>query len=209
MKIAVVCANGKAGRLIVKEAQERGLDVTAITRKPNETVTDKTIQKDLFDLTKEDLQEFDVVVDAFGTFKEETLPMHSTSLMHLCDSLSGTKTRLIIVGGAGSLYVNEEHTATVADSPDFPKEVKPLALAMGKGLKELRERKDVMWTYVSPAINFQAEGSKTGTYKIGGEEVITNTQGESIISYADYAIAIIDEAINKNYIQKRINVIAE
>ena len=79
MKIAVVCANGKAGKLIVKEAVARGLDVTAIARGSNQSAAAKFIQKDLFDLTKEDLTQFDVVIDAFGAWTEETLPMHSTS----------------------------------------------------------------------------------------------------------------------------------
>ncbi|SDP73475.1 hypothetical protein [Selenomonas ruminantium] len=66
MKIAVVCANGKSGKLIVKEAVDRGLDVTAVVRGENKSVATKTISKDLFDLTIEDLKGFDVVVDAFG-----------------------------------------------------------------------------------------------------------------------------------------------
>ena len=85
MKLAVVCANGKAGKLIVKEAVSRGLDVTAIVRETNQTVAEKVIEKDLFDLTTADLQDFDVVIDAFGAWTEETLPLHSTSLKHLCD----------------------------------------------------------------------------------------------------------------------------
>ena len=100
-KIAVVCANGKAGRLIVKEAVERGMDVTAVVRKENQTKAQHVLQKDLFDLTAKDLESFDAVVDAFGAWTEETLPLHSTSLKHLCDILSGKQTRLLVVGGAG------------------------------------------------------------------------------------------------------------
>ena len=85
MKIAVVCANGKAGKLIVKEAVDRGLDVTAIVRGENHTAAKHVLKKDLFDLMAADLEEFDVVIDAFGTWAEETLPQHSTSLKHLCD----------------------------------------------------------------------------------------------------------------------------
>ena len=158
MKIAVVCANGKAGKLIVKEAVDRGLDVTAVVREANQSAAGKVLQNDLFDLTRADLEGFDVVIDAFGAWTEDTLPQHSTSLKHLCDALSGTDTRLLIVGGAGSLYVNPEHTACVADGPDFPDAFKPLAAAMAKALTELRARSDVKWTYLSPAADFQAEG---------------------------------------------------
>ena len=120
MKVAVVCANGKAGRLIVKEAVERGLDVTAIVRGENQTAAQNVVKKDLFDLTAADLEQYDAVVDAFGAWTEDVLPQHSTSLKHLCDILSGKKTRLLVVGGAGSLYVNPEHTVQVCDGADFP-----------------------------------------------------------------------------------------
>lgn len=209
MKIAVVCANGKAGKLIVKEAVSRGADVTAVVRESNQTEAKNVLKKDLFDLTAEDLKGFDVVIDAFGAWTEETLPQHSTSLKHLCDVLSGTKTRLLVVGGAGSLYVNPEHTACVADGADFPDAFKPLAAAMAKALGELRQRKDVQWTYISPAGDFQAEGERTGKYILGGEELTLNSKGESVISYADYAIAMVDEALNDNHIQQRISVVRE
>ena len=89
MKVAVICANGKAGKLIVKEALQRGLDVTAVVRGENHSEASNVIQKDLFDLTAADLAGFDVVIDAFGAWTEETLPLHSTSLKHLCEVLSG------------------------------------------------------------------------------------------------------------------------
>lgn len=206
-KIAVVCANGKAGKLIVDEAVERGLDVTAVVRSENQTKAQHVLQKDLYDLTTEDLEQYDAVVDAFGAWTEETLPQHSTSLKHLCDILSGKETRLLIVGGAGSLYVDPEHTACVADGPDFPDAFKPLAAAMAKALGELRERKDVRWTYISPAGDFQAEGEKTGEYILGGEELTLNERGESIISYADYAVAMVDEITKGSHIRERISVV--
>lgn len=209
MKIAVVCANGKAGKLIVKEAVDRGLDVTAIVREDNQSAAKNVLKKDLFDLTAADLEGFDVVIDAFGAWTKDVLPMHSTSLKHLCDVLSGTDTRLLVVGGAGSLYVNSEHTACVSDGPDFPDIFKPLAAAMAKALGELRERKDVKWTYISPAGDFQAEGARTGKYILAGEELTLNSKGESVISYADYAIAMVDEATKGSNIQKRISVVAE
>ena len=196
MKIAVVCANGKAGKLIVQEAMERGLDVTAVVRGENRTVAKQVIKKDLFDLTADDLKDFDVVIDAFGAWTPETLPQHSTSLKHLCDILSGSSIRLLVVGGAGSLYVDPAHTAQVMDGVDFPDMFKPLATNMGKALDELRARSDVKWTYISPAADFQADGAKTGKYILGGEELTLNGKGESVISYADYAIAMVDEAIS-------------
>lgn len=207
MKMAVVCANGKAGKWIVKEAVERGLDVTAIVRGENRSAAKNALVKDLFDLTNADLKGFDVVVDAFGAWTPETLPLHSASLKHLCDILSGTDTRLLVVGGAGSLYVNPEHSAQVMDGPDFPEVFKPLATNMGKALDELRRRDDVKWTYISPAGDFQAEGERTGKYMQAGEELTLNGRGESIISYADYAIAMVDEAMSGNHTRQRISVV--
>ena len=207
MKIAVVCANGKAGQLIVKEALNRGLDVTAFVHGENLSDAKQVVVKDLFDLTAADLKDFDVVVDAFGAWAPEALPQHSASLKHLCDILSGTNVRLLVVGGAGSLYVNPEHSAQVMDGPDFPDIFKPLAQAQGKALEELRQRSDVKWTFLSPACDFQADGERSGKYLLGGEEVTLNARGESIISYADYAIAMVDEAVGGNHIGQRISVV--
>ena len=185
MKMAVVCANGKAGRLIVEKAVERGIEVTAVVRGENRSSAQNVIKKDLFSLVPEDLAGFDAVIDAFGAWTPETLPQHSSSLKHLCDLLSGTGTRLLVVGGAGSLYVNPDHTAQVMDGPDFPEAFVPLAGSMGQALDELRKRKDVRWTYLSPACDFRADGGETGKYLFGGEELFLNAKGESVISYAD------------------------
>lgn len=209
MNIAIIAANGKAGQLIVKEAVNRNLDVTAIARSDNKSVATKFLQKDLFALTKADLQNFDVVIDAFGVFIPEKLNQHSESLQHLADILSGTDTRLLVVGGAGSLYLNKEHTLQLIDAPDFPNEYKPAASHMQQSLSELRKRDDVNWTYISPAADFQADGKRTGSYILSGEEFTTNDKGESIISYADYAIAVVDEAIHGKHIKQRISVLSE
>ena len=149
------------------------------------------------------------MIDAFGAWTPEALPQHSTSLKHLCNLVIGTGTRLLVVGGAGSLYVTPEHTVQVMDGADFPEVFKPLASNMGKALDELRTRTDVKWTYISPAGDFQADGAKTGKYILGGEELTLNAKGESVISYADYAVAMIDEALNGNHIQQRISVVTE
>lgn len=209
MKIAVICANGKAGQLITSEAVNRGLDVTAVVRGENRSAAKKAIVKDLFELTADDLSGFDAVVDAFGAWTADTIPQIPKAAEKLCDVLSGTSARLLIVGGAGSLYVDPEHTLTVADGADFPDAFKPLAAAHDTALKALRSRSDVKWTYISPAGDFQADGARTGKYILGGEELTLNSKGESVISYADYAIAMVDEIVNGNHIQQRISVVSE
>ena len=208
MKIAVVAANGKAAQKIIKEALDRGFAVKAFGRgAENKTAASDYVQKDIMELTKEDLAGFDAVIDGFGAWTPETLDGHVKTSQYLCDLLSGSDTRLLIVGGAGSLYVNPEHTAQVMDGADFPAMFLPLAQAQGEELAELRKRNDVKWTFVSPAGDFQADGARTGAYILAGEELTLNSKGESIISYADYAIAMVDEIEKGDHIGARISVV--
>lgn len=209
-KVAVISANGRVGNLVVKELVERGYDVTGFGRKAqNTTVAQTYIQKDLFELTKADLAEFEVVVDAFGTFAPETLHLHVEVIKHLTALLAGTKTRLLIVGGAGSLYVDPEHKTQLVDTPDFPAEFYALAKAQTDALTELRKHDDVDWTFISPAADFQVDGKRTGKYILAGEELTLNDRGESIISYADYALAMADEIQNGDHIKERISVVGK
>ena len=209
MKIAVVAANGKAGRLIVEEAVNRGMDVTAIVRGENKTVAPKVIVKDLFDLTGEDLAGFDAVVDAYGNWTPEAIDLIPAATVHMAKALTGSNTRLLVVGGAGSLYVDPEHTKTVVDVTPFPEAAMPVVNGHGKALEELRKFDNVNWTYVSPAGDFQPDGERTGKYILGGEELVLNSKGESVISYADYAIAMVDEIESGKHIKERISVVSE
>ena len=208
MKIAVVCANGKEGRLVVKEALGRGHDVTAVVRGENRSSAPKAVIRDIMDVTADDLAGFDVVVDAFGAWASEALPLHTASLMHLCDALSGTQTHLIVVGGAGSLYVDPEHTVQLVDTPEFPDEYRPLANAQREELAALRGRDDVRWTFVSPAADFRPDGPRTGSYVLAGEELTFGADGASAVSYADYAVAVVDEAERTSdaHVRERVSV---
>lgn len=208
MKIAVVAANGRAAQKIIKEALSRGFEVTAFGRgAENKTEALDYVQKDILDLTQEDLAGFDAVVDGFGVWKDDEQSGHVKTSQHLCDILSGTDTRLLIVGGAGSLYVNSEHTLQVKDGADFPAVFLPLANAQGQELDELRKREDVKWTFISPAGDFQPDGERMGEYILAGEELTLNERGESIISYADYAVAMVDEIEKGSHIHQRISVV--
>lgn len=213
MEIAVVAANGRVGRLVVEEAVKRGNEVTAFARSENKTDAQHFVKKDIMDLTTDDLKGFDVVVDAFGAWTPETLDQHSATMEHLVKILKGTDVRLLVVGGAGSLFMNPEHTVQLIDTPDFPDEFKPLASAQNKTLAFLRGVDDVDWTFVSPAADFQADGPRTGDYILAGEEFTTNDKGESQVSYADYAIAIVDEAERTGtpeaHIRERISVVGK
>lgn len=210
MKIAIIGATGKAGKLIMEEALKRGLDVTAIVRNKSKLSNSKVkvIEKDLFDLKKEDLKDFDTVVSAFGAWEEKELPKHAEVMNHLCDILADTNIRLMIVGGAASLFVN--HSMMLIDSPDFPKDWINLAKNSNKAFEILKATKNVLWTYISPSADFQADGNKTGEYRIGDkDELCFNSKGESMISYADYAIGFVDEIENKKFLNKRITLVSK
>lgn len=208
-KIAVVAANGRVANKVIDEALSRGFEVTAFGRGDNKTKAAQYVKKDVFDITKEDLQGFDAVVDAVGTWTLETLHVVGQAAAYLSELVRGTETRLVVVGGAGSLYVNAEHTSTLELQPNFPDSYKGVSAAHGLALAILRAEQDVKWTYISPAADFQADGERTGKYKLGGEDFQLNSNGQSVISYADYAIALVDEIEKGNYIAERISVVSE
>ena len=210
MKIGVIGATGKAGNLIFKEAIDRGHEVTAIVRDASK-LNDQTVQvleKSIFDLTTDDVKQFDVVINAFGAPLGEG-QAHVDAGHALIEALKGTDTRVIVVGGAGSLFVDEAKTIRVIDTPEFPEIFKPTADGQGRNLQELQETTDIQWTFVSPAGHFDAEGKRTGSYQLGKDNLILNSKGDSYISYADYAIAILDEIENPKHINQRFSVVAE
>ncbi|MBC9875694.1 NAD(P)-dependent oxidoreductase [Macrococcoides bohemicum] len=170
MKIAVIEANGKAGQLIVKEGIKRELDLTAIVRGKNKSNASNVLIKDVLELDKKDLENFDVIVSAVGGWTHKTSEIILDSVVHLSNLLENKDTRLLIVGGANSLYINPDHTKTVADITKFPEELVPVVKAHDRTLATLRRNKNVKWTYISPAGDFQAEGERTGKYILGGEE---------------------------------------
>lgn len=206
MKIAVIGANGKAGKLIVKEAIERNHDVTAVVRSENKSEASKVINKDLFELTKADLTGFDVVVSAFGTFNPDTLSLHSKTVEYFSEILDGTSTHLLIVGGAGSLYLDSSKATKLFESPEFPEIFKPIAKAQSDELDLLRTKENINWTFVSPAADFVEDGPKTNNYGIAGEIFTTNKEGVSYVSYADYASALLDIIEANSNIKERVSV---
>lgn len=210
MKIAVIGAGGKAGSEIVKEALHRGHEVTAIVRSAAK-VTDSraaVLEKDVFDLSAGDLKGFDAVVNAFGApFGEEHLHVDAGNvLINALKDAPGT--RLIVVGGAGSLFVDEAKTTKVVETPGFPDFVKPTALNQGKNLEILQGTEGLKWTFVSPSANF-AVGARTGSYVKGKDHLLVNSKGESYVSYADYAIAIVDEIEQPQHVGERFTVVSE
>jgi len=206
MKIAVIGATGKAGRLMMSEAMVRGHKVTAIVRDASKIKNGAdVIEKDILSLTTQDLAPFDVVIDAFGSAPGQE-EMHQTTLEHLANILAGQKTRLLVVGGAASLYVDAGKTRLLG-TPDFPAAYKPVASNMSQAFDKLKTRQNVNWTYLSPSAFFNPEGERTGRYTLGQDNLMTNSHGKSTISYADFAIAMLDEAEEPRHIKQRFTVV--
>ncbi|MEG1503702.1 MAG: NAD(P)H-binding protein [Enterococcus sp.] len=204
MKIGIIGATGNAGSLILKEALARDLSVTAIVRHPEKLqVKVPILVKDLFELTPKDVAFFDVIVDAFRPpiGQEE---MHQTSLKHLADILRNSTTRLIVVGGTSSLFINDNER--MIDVSDPKADYYPTAYNMYQAFLNLKIEEQVNWTYLSPAANFIPAGERTGHYFTSDDHLKKNEAGKSEISMADYAIAVIDEAIEPRHLKQQFSV---
>ncbi len=212
MKIAVIGAAGKAGSLIAAEARLRGHAVTAVVR---EGAKDRlrgdyaVLVRDLFDLTTEDLRNFDVVIDAFGTPAGDpgAVRQHVTSMEHLISVLEPLpEVRLMVVGGAGSLYTDETKTKLIIET--IPEQFRGVPAAMMEAF-ELLKKSRVNWTYFSPAAFFDPKGKRTGHYITTTDVQIMNPEGRSYISYADYAVAMIDELDQKHFTGRRFTAVSD
>ncbi|MGE6630166.1 NAD(P)-dependent oxidoreductase [Bacillus sp. NPDC077027] len=211
MKIGLIGATGKAGNEILKEAKARGYEVTAIVRNAAK-VTDASVdvlEKDVFSLSAEDIKGFDVVVNAFGAPAGQE-HLHVDAGKKLIDILKeAPETRLIVVGGAGSLFVDEEKTIRLIDTPEFPKEYYATASQQTQNLKDLQATTRLKWTFLSPAAFFDEEGKRTGAYQKGKDHLIVNSKGDSYVSYSDYAIALVDEIEQSAHVGERFAVVSE
>ncbi|WP_340373354.1 NAD(P)-dependent oxidoreductase [Peribacillus sp. FSL E2-0218] len=211
MKIGIIGASGKVGNLIMKEAKDRGMDVTAIVRNASKiTETNVTVlEKDIFALTGSDLTSFDVVVNTYKAPEGEEHLYVDAGRVLIKALNEAPQTKLVVVGGAGSLFVDETHTTRLMDTPDFPDFVYPTASNAAKQLEELQQSNSITWTYISPAGFFDPEGKRTGSYQAGKDHVILNGKGQSYISYADYAIAVVDEIETPQHVNERFTLVGE
>ncbi|PEZ76145.1 NAD(P)-dependent oxidoreductase [Bacillus sp. AFS017274] len=211
MKIGIIGASGKAGSLILKEALTRGHDVTAIVRDEAKVQIQgaSVLEKDVFDLKSEDIKGFDVIVNAFGAVPGRE-HLHVEAGKILIEAMKGApQTKLIVVGGAGSLFVDEAKTIRVLDTPEFPKEYFATAYNQSKNLGDLQNATGIQWTFISPSAFFDPQGNRTGRYTLGKDNLLVNSKGESYVSYADFALAVLDEIENPQHINQRFTVVAE
>lgn len=212
MRIAIIGANGRLGNLLLEEALNRGHNVTVVVRSGSNLRGYrgvKVIEKDVLDLEYKDIYKNDVIINAIGIWDNNKMHIHKDAMLHLIDILKGEDNRLLVVGGAGSLYTDDTRTTRLMETVDFPEAFKPMANGMADAFFELEKSKDVNWTYLSPSADFQAEGNRTGFFKEGTDIVPTNMYGESVISYPDYAIAMITEAERGHHLNERYSVVSK
>lgn len=207
MNILVIGANGNAGRRIVEKALKAGHQVTGVVRREGAIEGIQTIVKDALQLTKQELTQFDVVVNATSAFTPDAYHLQTDLTLLLVKALANTNTRLIVVGGAGSLYVDEDHTVQLYDTPDFPEEYLGLAKAQGNAIDILRKFSNVDWTFFSPAADFDEKGVESKDYILGNENFILNKDGNSYISYETYAQILVDEINNHKFSRQRFTAV--
>ena len=203
MKLALFGASGMIGSRILSEALRRGHEVTAVVRDPAKFAHKHNhltvVKGDVLDAAgvARIAKGHDAVLSAVGPAPEVVKgAAHS-----LIDGLTQAGVRrLVVVGGASSLEVSPG--VQLIDTPLFPKEVLPVARAHGAALATLRKNKTLDWTSVSPAAMI-APGERTGKFRLGKDQLVTDAKGESRISAEDYAIAFLDEAEHPQHLHQR------
>lgn len=210
MKITLFGATGMIGQRIQKEALDRGHEVTAVVRDPSKITETRpgltALAGDVLDTQKviEQVAGSDAVVSAIspGAGSNDIYIKAADSL--IAGLTAAGISRIIFVGGAGSLEVAPG--VQLVDTPTFPEIYKARALAMRDELVYIREKAvDLDWTYVSPSA-FIHPGERTGTFRVGGDQLLVDAEGKSQISAEDFAIAIVDEIESGAHIKQRITV---
>ena len=200
-KIAIIGATGRAGSQLLEEALRRGHSVTAIARNPAKIgaragVVSKAVDALDAAALEAAVAGHDVVISAahFSTLPAAAVigPVKK----------AGVK-RLLVVGGAGSLLL--PGGGRVIDSPGFPAEYKAEAGAGAEFLAVLRQEKDLDWSFLSPSAEF-VEGERTGHFRLGKDDLLVSAEGRSWITFADYAIALLDEVEKPAHSRQRFAV---
>ena len=213
-KIALYGATGMIGQRILREALSRGHQVTAIVRNVAKLPTDTPgLTPKPGDVLKPEsvavaIKGNEVVVSSYGPGSGDPKDalVAVRSLMEgvaAAKETSGKPIRLIIVGGAASLEVSPG--VALLDTPNFPAAWKPVASIYRDVLGILRSegaKAGLEWTYFSPAAFIQP-GERTGKFRLGTDQLVVDSKGESRISCEDYAIALVDEIEKPQFVGRR------
>ena len=200
-KIAIIGATGRAGCQLLEEALRRGHEVLAIARNPaalqgHPGVTVKALDVNDGAALQAVLGGTDAVLSAaqFATIEPQAIiaPVKRAGVG-----------RLLVVGGAGSLLLPSGQR--VIDSPDFPEEYKAEANGGVRFLEALRQENGLDWSFLSPSAEFFA-GERTGQYRLGKDHLLIAEEGNSSISFADFAIAMLDELEQPAHSRQRFTV---
>ena len=211
MRVAIIGATGFVGSAILKELAGRNHSIKAISRSISQNSDQKNIVNVSIDVNdinalSVDLKGADVVISAFNpgwtnpSIYEEFIK--GAKNIQEAVKLAGVK-RFIVIGGAGSLYLDDE--TRVIDSPNFPEEIKPGAQAALEYLEILKDEEQLDWEFFSPAIEMHqgTSGTRTGKYKLGLDNPVVNKEGRSILSVEDVAVVIADEVEKQNFTRRR------
>lgn len=211
MKIGLFGASGMIGQRVTLEALVRGHDVISLAHHLNGPIMHPRLteaQVDIFDPASilDAIADTDVVVNSTSGRKSlDTHAFYVDSTQALIEAFgrAGEK-RLIVVGGAGSLVVAPGQL--LKDTPDFPAAAKPTSNAQAETLVMFRAS-PITWTFFCPSRTIQP-GRRTGKYRRGGDQLLTNDQGESYISAEDYAFALLDEIEQPQAIRQRFTAVS-
>ncbi|OKK16018.1 epimerase [Streptomyces sp. CB00455] len=211
MKIALFGATGMVGRRIAAEAVHRGHHVVAASRSGKAPLTDGLLTAVAADAGAQEqvaevVRDADVVASALVPLRDGTDPREPFLSLYrafLTGIRGGGGPRVVVVGGAGSLTV--DGGTPLMDTPGFPADYKPEALAHAGLLAALRDVDDLTWTSVSPAAMI-APGERTGLFRVGGDTLLTDRDGNSAISAEDYAVAFVNELEQGSHPHARISV---
>ncbi|MCE5332935.1 MAG: NAD(P)-dependent oxidoreductase [Bacteroidales bacterium] len=211
MKVALIGASGFVGTAILNELVQRDHQVTAIVRHPEKVKQAKQVRIIKANVLNENevteaVKGHDVVVSAYNAgWTNPNLYnefLEGSKAIQAGVKKSGVK-RLIVIGGAGSLYVAEG--VQMIDTPQFPENIKPGASAARDYLNILRDEKELDWTFFSPAIEMHqgTSGERKGTYRTGLDNPVFDKDHRSVLSVEDLAVVIADEAENPKHIRQR------
>jgi uncharacterized protein len=207
MYVVLYGATGNAGSRILAELVSRGHQVTAVVRNPAKLQPAAglyTRQGDLSDThaIATAIKGADAVISAYAPPFSATHELVDVVKRLILAVQEARVSRLLVVGGAGSLEVAPG--VKLIDSPHFPEAWKPIAAAH-EDVLEVLKGSEVNWTYLSPAAFFEP-GRRTGQFRLGKDQLISNEEGDSRISMEDYAIAIVDELEKPQHMRERFTV---